>query len=610
MSKLPVVVQRLARIVVCVGIIAPGIVALVGCGSSQEQADKAAKAAVADADIARAKAQDSDDRLAALDNVQKTYDNLANSQGLSPQMQILLRSRQSQLRMERIGMMMANLRAQELAITGDIAQINQLAMQVAGAQSAVASLKSYDPADAVTKLTAQRDVISGSAEKLTWTMPNPSATDPNAVMTSPTLFAVTQEIQDLTNKIQQNQSDTDAAHKLSSSKGDEAEQYLRRAEGETGQSNVDDTTKAAQDRRDAAYADAKAATLANDFARLQANLDRAKDQQAALQAAVKALDDQIQSQETRWASIQLQIKDQQDIQQKLITGSGPNARAISALADELAQNMQSAGATREKINNDINTVVTQLTGALTICNQLRQDWVTSLREKQDDPDAIIWKQAQETLHPMYFNLQIASALQARASIAAGKARIDRLIYDMYGGHNVNVADIAPRLKNLAISPPPPTTPITVPGLTTLLKKENTGVDMPKAFGDVPPPDSDAIKQDQDDANKAFQDAVDTYEKKFASTDSGPTAIQRTSLALSGEAQTDREWSQFAAFMGDAAGAKDHLQAAQDAESQIDPSFTLAANAVGSNSTPAAGAAAGAAAGSPAPAQRSPAGGVQ
>jgi predicted nucleic acid-binding Zn-ribbon protein len=599
MSKLPVVVQKLARIVVCASLATPAFVGLVGCGSSEEQADKAAKAAVADADIARAKAQESDDRLTALDSVQHTYDTLANSSDISPQMKVLLRGRQSQLRLELIGMRTAQLRQQELAITGDIAQINQLAMQVAGSQAAVAALKSYEPTDSVNKLSAQRDLITGSADKLTWTMPNPSAADPNGVMTSPTVFAIKQEIQDLTAKIQQNQSDTDAARKLSAAKGDEAEQYTRRAEGETGKANVDDVAKAAGDRRDAAYADARAGSLANDLARLQANLDRAKDQQSALEAAVKALDDQIQALNTRWASVKDQIDKQKDIQTQLINGS--TGRTIFALGNELSKNVQDAGATREKINDDINTVVSQLTGAITTCNQLRQDWVTSVREKQDDPDAIIWKQAQETLHPFYFNLQVASALETRATIAANRARIDQLIYDMWGGHKVDAAEIAPRLKSLAI--PASTGPIDVPGLTSLFK--NAGIDIPKGgLSDVPPPDSDQLAQRREEANKAFQDAIDAYEKKYASTDTGPAAIQRTSLALSGEAHADRAWSEFAAFFGDAAGAKGHLDDAQNAESQIDPSFTQAANAVTApGTTPPAGAA-------PAGAPRTPAGGVQ
>jgi hypothetical protein len=286
----------------------------------------------------------------------------------------------------------------------------------------------------------------------------------------------------------------------------------------------------------------------------------------------------------------------------LIVGSDANARAIAVLAQDLARNMAAANTLREKINNDINTVVPQLNTAITLCNTLRQDWVTSIREKQDDPDAVIWRQAQETLHPMYFNLQVASALESRASVAAGKARIDRLIYNMYGGHKVEAAEIAGRLKNLAI--PPTNGPIQVPGITELLKKEKTSVEMPKEFGDVPTPDSDALKQDEDDANKAFQEAVDAYDKKFASTDSGPAADQRRNLALAGEAHTDREWSQFAAFIGDSAGAQNYLHAAQDAESQIDPSFTLAANAVSSGAAP------GAAAGAPAGAPRPPAGGLQ
>jgi predicted nucleic acid-binding Zn-ribbon protein len=397
----------------------------------------------------------------------------------------------------------------------------------------------------------------------------------------PTLFAAQQEVATLGTRIQQNQAETEAAHKLSAAKGDEAEVYLRRAEGETGDQQVDDTTTAANDRRDAALADAKAATLSNDLERMQSNLSRATDQETELAASLKSVNDQIQAQQTRWTSIGEQIKAQQKVEQSLI-GDASSSSTIGALAKDLAARLQDAAGLREKINNELNAVIEQLRVTIVQCQQLRNEWVTDVQQKQDDPDVTIWKQAEETLHPMNFGLQMAAALETKASVAAAKVRIDQLIYHLMSGDQIAASAAAAHFKNLDVTAVKGNT-IVIPGLSDLLDSKKTGIEKPKAFDDLPQIGPDDLAQAKDEVNKDFQDATDAFDPtKFGAIDSGPAADQRRNVALMDGAEANRQWAQFATMMGDASDAQNHSQAASDMESQIDPQFALTASATTAN----------------------------
>lgn len=552
---------------------------LSGCETSEQQADHAAQKAVETADRDRAQAQGLDD----LQKVQQSYDALTNPQSLqnlSRQVRVLVRSRQAQLRLERITMMVADLREEELATARTIEDIEQLALQIAAAQVSVDALKAYDPATQGEKLKAQEAEIQGSADKLTWMMPNPTPDNPNANVTLPTIAALSQKIDALTSEIQHNQADTAAARKLSSAKGDEAENFLRKAEGESGEDQVNDATRAAEDRRDAALADSRADTMKVTLDRLQASLDEAQDQKSSMEGSVKTLEAQMQSEQTRWTSVSEQVQGQKKVQQSLIGASADEAGPVTmwTLAQQLASHMQKAAAIREKIDNDLNAVLPQLTDAYTQATQLRGEWVTDLREKQDDPDAAIWRQAEETLHPTYFNLQLASALLTRASVAAAKTRIDVMIARMFDGYDVNPADAVAHFKTLVVIA---SRPIKVAGLTTLLDPQRTGVAIPAPFSDIVKADPDLLKQEVDDVNKAFDAAVQKYDPQSGAIDSGPAADGRRNVALSGQTEANRAWAQFCDMIGDSEGAANHTKAAEEAEAQIDPSFRLLATAANS-----------------------------
>ena len=544
---------------------------ITGCGAGQASADHNALQVLQQTDVERAGPQDPDQ----LNHIQKTYDDLANDPDLSKPMQVLVRARQAQFRQERIGLMLSDLRTQELAINRDIADIRRLAMQVSGAQTSVDALKAYDPSAQVQKLQAQAAQIQGSAGQLTWTISTASG-DNSSSVTVPTLFASKQEVQNLTNEIQQDQTDADAAHKLSAAKGDEAEMYLRRAEGETGDDQVTDTTNSANDRKDAALADSKAAALENDLDRCKSSLARATQQQSALESALKLVNDQSAAAQTRWASVSDQVQAQQKVQQALI-GDDNSPATIAGLLKDLVSRLDDASHQREQITTELNDVVAQLTTIVRNCQQLRSDWLMNARANPDDPDVVVWKQATETLHPMTFGMQLANALETKAAMDGSKVQIDQSIYNLQKGYQVTAADVQSHFKNLDVAGLAPT--FDIPGLTDLLDSSRTGIDPPKSLADLPSMTPDNLLQAKQDVDKEFQDSVDAFDPtKFGAIDTGVAADQRRNIALMNGAEANRKWAQFSSAMGDDADAKTQLQAASDLDGQIDPTFELTATA--------------------------------
>src|ERR1700677_2734362 len=160
MHKLKAVFSTLVAVSLCALILG-----LSGCGSAAT-ADRAAKDSLAEVD--RERAQDSS--LENLDRVQATLDSLASNSNLSDVMQILVRSRQAQVRLGRIQLMIGDLRSQELTITRNINDMENLAMQVASAQANAEALKAYEPTGQVEKLKAQEAQIGGSETQATWQM--------------------------------------------------------------------------------------------------------------------------------------------------------------------------------------------------------------------------------------------------------------------------------------------------------------------------------------------------------------------------------------------------------------------------------------------------------
>jgi hypothetical protein len=564
---------------------------LTGCEDSQQHADKDAQAQIDQAEQAGAKAATLDD----LDDVQRNFDTLANLPGLSTEMQIIVKGRQAQLRYQRILLMMSDLGGQEQVASRDIDDINQLAGQVASCEASMDAVKSYDPSFQSDSLRGQEGQLQGSADKLTWTAAVPGTAanmggSSNAAATSPTLFAITTEIDSLSTKIADITRQIDATKKEGSAAADQAEKLTRDAEGKTGNDQLNTMNAASDAQRKSELADAKVAGLQNTLANLQRDLDRAQDQKTAMSTAVGTFDSQIQALQTRWTNLQQQDQAEQDLIKKLISGdpADKSAISISRRAQDLATQLQSIATLRDKVNTELNSVIGQLGQAASLASQLRTDTMSEIGDHPTDPDVVVWKQKQETLHPGNYSLQQSAAKEALAAVEANKTRLDLLITRMFDGYTVSVREPAARLR--AANATVPAREVKIPGLSDLLDRSKTGVDIPAPFSDLGKISREDLKLEIADVKKDFDDALQSYEQRFGATDSGPSAQERHNVALTGSAAAHQDYANFLAEVGDTAAAREQTNAANDDLSQVDSAFQAIATAATAQPAPPGGAA--------------------
>jgi len=548
MFKSAVVRTSLAVAVACAA-----VVFCAGCENDQQRADKAARAKIEAADRARAIATS----LQQLADVQQRYDSLgASVSGLSPQLRILIRGDQGGVRMQRATMMLAQLRGEDLEIQRIINQIEQLSVQIAAAQASIDALGAHDPTAQIEAVRAKEAAIQGAAAPA-------AAADQAKPMTS--IAQLDKEIDRLNSQIAKNKTDAQELKKSRDQMMDQAEATVRKSEGEEGAQQVHDTIRAAQLRRDAGVADAQLETLAAHLARWQSDLDAAQAEKSALQSSIAALDAQIQSLQAGWASMQQQMDDQRKLQQQIILGADAPGGSVSIAqqAGELTQALADADTLRDGISSELDGAISQFDGASAEAARLGKDLTTQVTQNATDAAAPIWRQTLETLHPSVYGLQKAAALQSRASMAAGKLLLAVRIAQMFDGFEYAPAQAAAGAAAAQ--------PLKVPGLTALLAREKTGVEMPPALANLHRSDTAALQQMKQDVDAKFQETIEAYDKRYG-VDNGPEARERTNVAMLGRAVTNRKWAEFDASAGDTAGASQHGRDADSDQVQVDPAF--------------------------------------
>ena len=519
---------------------------LSGCENSERQNDAAVARKVEEVEKARMKATTADE----LRHVQDQYDTLAATQDLTPEMKALVRGRQAQLRMERTMLVLADLRTHELSVMRCINDLEQLGVQLAGSQMRIDALNKFDPSVQIQNLQAQQAQIKGGADQPTWKIAGGAGVD------IPTVATLDAQISSLTAAIQKNKSDAAALAKASRDNMDQADQISRQSEAEAGDKQVQDTVKAAQLRRDAQIADAQIDTLGAQLVHLQARLDAAQAQKTALDQAVASFDAQINALSTGWTQIQQQIEAQRKLEHGLIAGpegadsSDPTASInITGKLQELATKLQETATLRETVDKDLSSVIEQFNDAATQAEKLRNDLMARSQQAPNDPDAAVWDQLKLTLHPAYFNLEKADAMEVRASVAAAKTGIDIMISHMMND--------------------------TGTGLVEVLKSSRTGVEQPKGLADIATIGQEQLDQDKETVNRDFQQTLTAYDKTYGGTDSRDDVAARSNVKFIGRAVANRQWAQFASVTGDTQGQQEHLHDAELDQSQVNPGSSSA-----------------------------------
>lgn len=522
-----------------------------GCDDAQQRAVRVARTGMAKAELDQAAAGTPQ----AMQSVEREYDALAGEASLlPPEMQILIHGHQGSVRFDRAVMFLGDLQSKQLLIIRTVNNLEKLAMQVQGAEQSIDALQSYDPSTQIAAIQAKETAIRG--------------TDPGDVnstdISSATLAQLSARIDHLNSQIAQNQTQTQTLQKTRDDASNQADALTRKAEGETGDQQMQDTLSASQFRRQAGDAGAQLDTLAAQLSQLHSQLDAAQAQQSALQNSLTALDTQIQAIQTGWSSIQDQIKAQQQVVQQLIGSDSDStnttgASTIAQLAAQLSSLQNDASTQRSVVYAELDKAIAELGQAFMQADQLRQSLMRQTTVSPTAADVAIWKQTMETLHPMYYNQQKAAALEARASAAADEVVIENSIARLLDGYQVNA------------STQPSAQPVQIPGLTALLDRSKTGVDMPQALASLHRSDADTIKQMKDDVDAKFNAVLTAYNYHNA-IDSGDASLQRVNAARMGRVLANRQWANYAMMIGDTDAAENHLRDADSDESQIPLEF--------------------------------------
>jgi hypothetical protein len=515
-----------------------------GCESAQEKADRLAEAKMQDVERQQEAAADA----SQLDSIQSQYDQLANdSSSLSPRMQILLRGHQAQVRFERANLMLAQLRSKELEITRTISDLEKMAVQITGTQASVTALEAYDPTTQIQAIHAKQAAMQGS----------PGDTDPALI----TLSGLQSTIDNLNASVAKNGQDAVTLKQTRDDSLAKADALTRQSEGEQGDQQLADTTQASQLRNAAGIADAQLDTLASQFTQLQADLDSARAKQTAMQSASATLDLQIQAIQSGWASIQEQIDAQRKLEQQIIGGDSSDADAITInqLATQLNTLLSDASTLRDSVSSELDQAVTQFGVGASEAETLRSTLMRETNGPAATADAPILRETMDTLHPLFFNQQMAAAMETRAGVSAAKAEIDLMMSQLLDGFVINAPQTQPT--------DPVVAPVKIPGLLAVLSKDQTGVDVPQSVATLPKTDADALKQLKDDVDSKFQEAVDAYNKRYGADDQA-TAQQHNAISYSGLELTNVQWAHYASLMGDEDAARQHLADAATAQGQI------------------------------------------
>jgi hypothetical protein len=523
-----------------------GLIVLSGCETQEHKADAQAAAEIPKIEAAQGAVSDP----SQLQQIQSQYDQLAAINGLSPQMRILIRAHQAQVRFERATLLMSDLRTKELQITRTISDLEKLGIQLTGAQASVAGLQGYDPTASVQTIRSKEEALQGTG-------PADSTAD------SITLAKLQTKIDSLNASLDKNKQDAAALKQTREDSITQAETLQRQSEGEQGDKQLQDAQQAAQLRKAAGDADAQLDTLASQADQMKTDLDAASAQQAALQSAVAALDLQIQSMQTGWASIQDQITAQQKLQQQIIgsdSSSGDSSSiTISQLAGQLNTLLSDADTARTDVSQELDSAVQLYQQAGTDAQSLRSQLMQ--QSTPSSPSAPVMQSELATLHPLWYDQQMAAAMQASAEVAASKTIISVMLGQMLNGYQVAASSTQPS--------DPASQPINIPGLLALLSRDKTGVDMPQSVTQLQSAvvAGDALKQMQADVDTKFSGTVDAYNRRFGADD--PTTTQLfNNTANMGVALTDRQWAHYASIVGDDDDAAKHMSDADAAESQI------------------------------------------
>jgi hypothetical protein len=525
-------------------------VGLAGCDNDERQADRQVQRDLAEARQILAEGGD-------VDTAQRKLEDAAGNEAASASVRAAADAALAQRELELAHDLTGRINRLELDLSRIVWEIKQLAYQVHSSGSSVAGYQKFDPKPDRDAIAAKVVEAQGGPGKLTWS--------PDGNTQVPTLSAIKQEISRIEGEISQRQDQVKNLHEQRSRLLDSAEQASSQAEQLKGERAVEVFKRSSDLRKQSGDVAVQIDKLEAEIVRFQRALAISQGQQVAVNELIAQLQDQGSTLDAGWKEIEKQIQRQQQLSRQILgesAGGGSAAGAEPQPAAPAAPAVEEAAATDHTLASagkpialkaeQLNTIVAELrklraqvlehadkaskhfNDAYTHADALRSDLESKTRDPANAgrPEITAWKALQQTMEPMQFALQNASAQRMIGALWASEA-----------------ASLARR--------------ISMHEVVTEAVKAQPGLSMPPALtsaggGGVGDRDLPALLKN------ALQQADDAYkesEKLLADVIESQASEQLKDAARIGRVLTLHGWALVARQNGDEATAKERINQA-------------------------------------------------
>jgi len=522
---------------------------LSGCENPHRLADKQTTETSKDIQTKRISAN-SVDKLRAIAG---QYDQLAAAPDVTEYTRAALQSQAGQVHLQLALTFRANLRDDELQIARSIADLQQLVLQVASAQSYGKTLAGNDPAELLKSNAQAQADTKASIDKL-----------------DASIAANNKALKDLQDK------DAQLLSQRTQCLAD-AEKLLAQSRGESGTSLANDLIQSSQKRRDAAVADAQRATVASQIAHVQQQIAQDTSIKETQTAYAKSLADQAQTMQHCWEQIGDQIKAQQTVAEQIIAGGftvppqdepykNGKVTSVAQHAAKLKDRWDQATADRKELLSELTKADALYGQAAKLAGSFRSELVTKSRSPDAggnlNVQAPIYLSLSETLHPDCFKSEQAMAQLIRASAMASDAILQQELSTLLNGFTVEGKSLEAAYVRFKL---PPGGSRAVPGLTALMETQTAGIDKAKeAVSKLSVPTKEQISVANEAVDKLFAEADALIANPAAV---GTSAEQRKVAMERLQAAINREWAIFDRFIGNP-NAANHDSVSQRIEDDL------------------------------------------
>jgi hypothetical protein len=505
--------HRLAKSVAVIGLVPVAGLFVGGCGTPSDLADAEVEKLLAAASKANAEG-----RLPALEKAEKVAD-------VSPETKVHVQTilGDAELAVARADQAEADAHAttvRQLAVA-----LSRMAGNVTTSTDAVANLNKLEP-------TAAKQGVDAKLKELN------EGTDGVWVASSAPLASLTTSkatVADLEKKIADAETKLTGLTDAQSAVTNEAESLNSKSVAAKGRESVDLYKQASGKRKEAADLASQADVVRASLVPLRQDLGIAQAQVELRTAAVASFEERAKATDAGWTNLKAASEGVAAVARDIVIGDDKGAGSVVATVAKLKEAVTAQKDAVDQAVRHFENAINHYDIALTESRKLATDYGRLASEKPDSKVVPALKDLQNTFFPSAYELKKGTA-------QAGFALLLSRVAESSVARSNAVAEVMTALGKAQIAPPD---------------------------GLVEAGNADAAKADVGKASEAFDAAVVTLTNvttgNTANTPAGNDARDRAKASLM---LTEYNWGQFAAAVGDAGAAKQHISNAVQQRAEV------------------------------------------